>query len=204
MCASAELSCSQWGRHFFTSTTCMVTSSMFHLFTVAGISKKWMLAQHTHLWAAQIGGSSCVCPQHSSASTTVNLMWACSEGGPIHGLNCITSMSNGWCGTKGIIAQPNTSNLTKEPEQECPIPREFGAVMGTGIYGMTLAAVWELNVHHLKFRPSLSGSKVCLFLPSKKRSETWWHLLALGYWQATSLPVLCFAWKPLLCTEASE
>lgn len=31
---------------------CTATLSMFHLFTVAGISKKLMLAQHTHLCAA--------------------------------------------------------------------------------------------------------------------------------------------------------
>lgn len=52
MCALAELSHRQWGRRLFTSVTCTATPSMFHLFTVAGILKKWMLAQHAHPCAA--------------------------------------------------------------------------------------------------------------------------------------------------------
>lgn len=52
MRALAEFSHSQWGRCFFTSAKCTATLSMFHLFTAAGISKEWMLAQHAHLCAA--------------------------------------------------------------------------------------------------------------------------------------------------------
>lgn len=52
VCALAEFSHSQWGRCLFTSVTGTATLSMFHLFAVAGISNKWMLAQHAHPCAA--------------------------------------------------------------------------------------------------------------------------------------------------------
>lgn len=146
----------------------------------------------------------CVCPQPTSASTNTSLfcVWA-NAWAKLYHLNFWALMRNrtDCCSTKHLQFKQNNWAGISDIKSSLELIRKLV------FYGKVPIMVWELAstiYNHLKFSLSLSGRKVCLILPGKQHSEVWWHLIALGYWQAGSLPVLCFARKPFLCTEASE